>query len=144
MNLTVTKIRAIALAFLLGIVLSFSLAFMTPVNNTTSFASVGDVDVRVDGSGKLSVSGGNMDYNDSASAMNAFIKKYRTVIVGVSGIACVSMIAFFIFNFMKLGASSANPADRTKAIQGLLFSGIAAAGLGAVTLIVGYFYNAAK
>lgn len=108
---------------------------------TVQANAVGDVDINVSG-GKLNISNGGMDYQDGDSAWNAFLTKYQSFIVGVSGIGAISMIAFFIYNFMKLGATSTNPSERAKVLQGLVWSALAAAGLGAVTLIVGFFYGA--
>ncbi len=107
--------------------------------------SVGDVNVTVNDSGGLTVSGGGMSNSTkSGDAWTNFIKKYRNFIVGISGIGAVSMILFFIMNFMKLGANAGNPQGRQQAITGLVFSGLAAAGLGAVSIIVGFFYSALK
>jgi hypothetical protein len=52
------------------------------------------------------------------------------------------MIVLFIVQFMKLGASAGNPQARSQALTGVLWTGIAAALLGSVTIIVGFFYNA--
>ena len=76
--------------------------------------------------------------------LNKILTEYRGIIVFISGIAMLSMIMFFIFNFIELGNSKGNPQARQKAISGLIVSGIATAGLGAVTLIVQLFYNMIK
>ena len=82
------------------------------------------------------------DKDGMSGAWNTFIDKYRFWISGFSGIAAVTMILFFIINFMKLGASSGNPQGRSNAIQGLVWTGLAAAGLGGVSIVVAFFYNA--
>ena len=74
-------------------------------------------------------------------ALNKILKEYRGIVVFISGIALISMIMFFIFNFIELGNSRGNPQARQKAVHGLIVSGIATAGLGSVTLIVQLFYN---
>ena len=136
MNVKFEKLTKLFLALILGIMM-----FM-PFTAVQSEA-VGDVNVKLEG-GKLVVNGGGMNYDNADSAWNNFILKYRGFIVGVSGIGAVSMIAFFIFNFLKLGAVSTNPFERAKVLQGLIWSGLAAAGLGAVSIIVGFFYGALK
>ena len=73
--------------------------------------------------------------------LNKILTEYRGVVVFISGIARISMIMFFIFNFIELGNSKGNPQARQKAINGLIISGIATAGLGSVTLITQLFYN---
>ena len=72
------------------------------------------------------------------------LKEYRTVVIFISGIGTISMILFFILNFINLGKSQGNPQERQKAITGLIISGIASAGLGSVTLITTLFYNVLK
>ena len=78
------------------------------------------------------------------SAFGKIIEKYKDVITFVSGIGAITMIGIFIFHFMKLGSTAANPSERAKVTTGLIWSGIAAAGLGAVSLIVGVFYGMLK
>lgn len=127
----------VGLAVILGLMLMLSVFSV----GTVKANAVGDVNVSVSG-GKLTVTGGGMEYSDSDSAWSAFLSKYKGFIVGVSGVGTISMIAFFIYNFMKLGATSTNPSERAKVLQGLVWSALAAAGLGAVTIIVGFFSGA--
>lgn len=72
---------------------------------------------------------------------NTSLEQYRKVIVFISGIGTLSMILFFILNFINLGKSRGNPQERQKAVTGLIIAGIATAGLGSVTLITSLFYN---
>ena len=89
--------------------------------------------------GQLNVQGiGTGDANQ----WNNLFGRYRTVVVGVSGVGAITMIVFFIINFMKLGSSAGNPQARSQALTGVLWTGLAAAGLGAVSIIAGFFYNA--
>ena len=73
--------------------------------------------------------------------LNKILKEYRGIVTFISGIGTLSMIMFFILNFIALGNSKGNPQERQKAITGLIVSGIATAGLGSVTLITTLFYN---
>lgn len=139
MNVTLNK----STKYILSLIMVLSL-FICGLSIAKPQADIGDVNVTVDNNGKLVVSGGGMNYSSSSSAMNAFISKYKTVIVGISGLGAVSMIAFFIFNFLKLGSVATNPSERSKVLTGLIWSGLAAAGLGAVSIIVGFFYNVLK
>lgn len=136
MNVKFEKLTKLFLALILGVMMLMPLT-------TVQSEAVGDVNVKLE-NGKLVVDGGGMNYDSADSAWNNFIIKYRGFIVGVSGLGAVSMIAFFIFNFLKLGAVSTNPSERAKVLQGLIWSGLAAAGLGAVSIIVGFFYGALK
>lgn len=89
---------------------------------------------------------GNLDVygmgNGDANTWNQIFAKYKNVIVGVSGIGAITMMALFIIQFMKLGASAGNPQARSQALTGVLWTGIAAALLGSVSIIAGFFYNA--
>lgn len=116
--------------------------YSTSYNGFTYYAkerfNVDSMGVRMD-SGKLNLQGfGKGDTN----SWNNLFARYRTVVVGVSGIGAITMIVFFILNFMKLGSSAGNPQARSQALTGVLWTGLAAAGLGAVTIIAGFFYNA--
>lgn len=140
--MTMAVRRNFALSMMVALVFAVLCMFATP---TVSHATNNDpnaVNVSVDASGNLSVKGGGFDDAGSASAWNAFIVKYKNFITGIAGIGAVTMVILFIVQFMKLGASAGNPNARSQALVGVLWTGIAAAGLGAVTLIVGFFYNA--
>ncbi len=82
--------------------------------------------------------------NNATETYGKIMDKYKGAITFVSGIATVSMVAIFIINFMKLGSTATNPTERQKVLTGLIWSGIAAALLGSVTLIVGVFYGMLK
>lgn len=97
--------------------------------------------LKIDGKGKVDVYVDG-EIKSKGTLVTEFIDKYRVVIAGISGIGAISMILFFILGFIRLGATSANPEERSKTIMGLILSGIGAAGLGAVTFITGIFYNA--
>lgn len=126
------------------VALTLALALCYILQPIISYAGIGDVNVTIGNNGSLTVNGGGMDYSDSASAWNAFISKYKNFIVGIAGMGTVTMIGVFLYNFMKLGTTSTNPTERSKVLQGLIWSGIASAGLGSVTLIVGFFYGTLK
>ena len=100
---------------------------------------VDNFNVNMGADGGLDVMGiGTGDSNQ----WNNLFGKYRTVVVGISGVGAITMIVFFIINFMKLGSSAGNPQARSQALTGVLWTGLAAAGLGAVSIIAGFFYNA--
>ena len=135
------KISTIFMALLIGLFIGF-----TPIQvHADEGTSVSDVEVKISDDGTLSVSGGGMSSTaKSGKAWTDLITKYKGFIVGISGIGTVSMILFFIMNAIKLGASSGNSKGRTDAIIGLVVTGIASALLGAVSVIVGFFYSALK
>ena len=92
--------------------------------------------------GKLTAS--NINSHTADEFFEKVLNEYRDAIVFVSGIGTLSMILFFILNFIKLGNSQGNPQERQKAITGLIFAGIATACLGSVTLVAGMFYGLLK
>ena len=79
---------------------------------------------------------------DDTSSWNQLFSRFKGVIVGLTGVGTLVMIVLFIIQFMKLGSSAGNPQARSQALTGVLWTGVAAALLGSVTIIVGFFYNA--
>lgn len=134
--------RGLVIGVLVALGLLFLMYFATPMIAEAGNADPNAVNVSIDSKGALKVSGGGFTGGASADAWEAFIGKYKNFITGIAGIGAVTMVVLFIIQFMKLGASAGNPQARSQALVGVLWTGIAAAGLGAVTLIVGFFYNA--
>jgi hypothetical protein len=101
-------------------------------------ADINDISVEMK-DGKIELEG--FGSGDQSSIWSNIFAKYKTFIAGISGIAAITMLVFFILNFMKLGASSGNPQARQQALMGVLWTGLAAAGLGAVSIFFGFFYS---
>ena len=123
----------------------FSLVVMPIVSPTEVYAStkktdVGDVNISIGADGKLNIE--NLGKSDASQAWGDLFTQYRGFIVGLSGVGAITMIALFIIQFIKLGASAGNPQARSQALAGVLWTGLAATGLGGVTIFVGFFYNA--
>lgn len=78
---------------------------------------------------------------DDQSAWNLIYSKYRGVIVGIAGLGAITCVLAFVIFFIKMGASSGNPSERSKCLTMLLFTGAGAAGLGAVSIVFGFFWN---
>lgn len=108
-------------------------------------ADVNDIHVQMTGNGDdaslhvQGIGGGN-----AASTWSTLFNKFKVIIIGITGIATLVFVLFFVKNFMVLGANSGNPSARREAINGCLWTGIAAAGCGAVTILVGLSWNAFK
>lgn len=98
-----------------------------------------DVGVSMGTNGKLEIDGIS---SDDTSAWNSLFGRIKGIIVGLTGVGTLAMIVLFIIQFMKLGSSAGNPQARSQALTGVLWTGVAAALLGSVTIIVGFFYNA--
>ena len=81
------------------------------------------------------------DGADGGAPWEKVITKYKKFIVGIGSVCTVTFIIFFILNITKLGASASNPTARSQALMGLVWTGIAAALLGTVTLWFGFFYK---
>ena len=101
--------------------------------------STGDVDVSMGKDGKLEIDGIS---SDDTSSWNQLFSRFKGIIVALTGVGTLVTIVLFIIQFMKLGASAGNPQARSQALTGVLWTGISAALLGSVTIIVGFFYNA--
>lgn len=92
----------------------------------------------------VSVNGDSLEVKTGAGedSWETLIEKYQGFITGVAAVGAVTMVVLFIIQFLKLGASAGNPSARSQAMVGVLWTGLAAAGLGAVALITGIFYGA--
>ena len=90
-------------------------------------------------SGKLVVS--NLLVNDDETWTIIFAK-YKTFIVGFTGVCALSCLLAFIMCFMKLGAAANNPSARSSAMTGCLVTGIGTALLGSISIVFGFFFNA--
>lgn len=147
--MSVAMQKNISVGLVLAFVLSLFMMFTSPIQahaeTTSKGDDIGGVEVKVGEDGKLKIDGNeNFKNGGSSTAWNSLFEKYRTFIVGISGIGAISMIVFFVIQFMRLGASAGNPSARSQALVGVLWTGLAAAGLGAVTIVVGFFYNSIK
>ncbi|PLS19674.1 hypothetical protein CVD28_04465 [Bacillus sp. M6-12] len=144
--MTATMTKKISMGIVVAFLISIFFMFASPIQSYAASASkgndIGGVKVNVTSKGQLTISGNdNFTTGSSAGAWGKLFEKYKGFIVGISGIGAISMIAFFVIQFMKLGASAGNPQARSQALAGVLWTGLAAAGLGAVTIITGFFYN---
>ena len=109
----------------------------TSNNNTGESGDIGNIDVTIGDDGHLNVGG----IGDEAP-WKTVIAKFKGVIAGITGVCTMIMIVLFILAFMKLGSSAGNPTQRTQALVGILWTGVATALLGSVTIWIGFFYNA--
>lgn len=156
MSMTLKRKTSIALLFMFVIMLTmvmmspiaYASGTPSPSPSATTSANPNDpnsVDVQIGPNGELIVDMGGFDPNTgSGAAWAKLIDKYKGFITGVAGIAAVTMVVLFIVNLLKLGSASGNPQAKSQALSGLLWTGIATAGLGIVTVIVGIFYYAAR
>jgi hypothetical protein len=101
--------------------------------------TTGNVGVQMGQDGQLVIDGIS---SDDTSSWNQLFSRFKGIIVGLTGVGTLVMIVLFIIQFMKLGSSAGNPQARSQALTGVLWTGVAAALLGSVTIIVGFFYNA--
>ena len=70
-------------------------------------------------------------------AWNKFFNKYKGLLVGVSGVCTLTFVLMFLISFAKIGKSSNNSQERSKAASSLLWLIIAAVGFGSLTFIMG-------
>ena len=108
-------------------------------SSTSSGADFDGISVAIK-DGKAEIGGTDISKSQD-DAWNTILGKFQAVVMGISGIGTICMVLFFIMNFIKLGAASTNPSEVAKIKTALLYSGLAAAGLGSVTFIVGLFYG---
>lgn len=114
----------------------------TKNNSGTGENDLNNVTVSMGSDGKLEVDG--LSDGTAADTWNTFFEKSKIFLIGFAGIGMFVFIGLFIKNFIALGAASNNPTARSQALTGCLWTGIAAAACGSVTLLVGLFWNAFK
>lgn len=76
------------------------------------------------------------------TAFTQMIEKYQTIIVWIGSGATLTLMMFFILNITKVAANATNPMARSQAIMAVVWTGIAVALLGSVTIWFGFFYTA--
>ena len=133
------KTKNLCFATLLFIIFTYIMTMIMPIQANAVFDDTNFNVTWGEDSATIKSTSDNTD-----SAFTTIIDKYKVVITFVSAIGAVTMVAVFIINFMKLGTTSGNPVERSKCITALIWSGLAAAGLGSVALIVGVFYGMLK
>lgn len=139
-----TRLSSLLMTFVMSLTLALTIGMSAKeVDSLKVYASGGNYDVTMDSSGAVGVTG-DLVQTDGATSWNNLIGKFKFFVAGVTGIGTVAMVLFFVYNFVKLGSTSDNDAARAKVIKGLVWSAIAAAGLGAVTVFVGFFLNAVR
>lgn len=136
MKMLMTNTRKLAI---LMFAMIMSLFIGSTVMEVESHAIFEGDDLKIENDGTVKT-----NTKDTDSAFGKIIDKYKGVITFVSGIGAITMIGIFIFHFIKLGSTASNPSERSKCTTALIWSGLAAAGLGSVALIVGVFYGMLK
>ena len=102
------------------------------------------ISASMDASGNIIFGNSVSGISNQTQVWNRVLNVLQTVIQAVGGIGTSVMILFFIMNFIKLGANSTNANEVAKIKTAMLWTGIAAAGLGSVTLIFSLFFNLLK
>lgn len=72
---------------------------------------------------------------------NGILSRYKNIIMAITGFLTVTCFGAMIFMFTKLAASGDNQQARSRAIAGILTTGIGVALLGGATIIIGFFYG---
>lgn len=130
----INKVTLLTFIILMIFILTFESVSITSLAETLDT----DLKITLDESGLIKIK----EKDESGKAWSELIERYKGFIVGVSGVGAVSMILLFIIQFLRLGASAGNPQERKKALIGVLWTGISAAMLGAVSLITYIAYYA--
>lgn len=77
----------------------------------------------------------------TASEFADFFNKFKGLALFVSGLCTITALIFFIISLTKLSTSAGNDAARSKAIHGILYSGISLALFGGISVVVGVAWN---
>ena len=107
---------------------------------TKSAGSVNDIKIEyeTDENGNLILKNNLEDNN--INSWNTIINKYHNQIIGVSGVCAVTFLVIFIYYFVQLAAGASNPQKRSAALIGILWTGIATALFGGVSIVMSITY----
>ena len=145
--------KFIYLLVFLSLFLPSQIVYATPAPTSTKAVDPWDVAVEIDsgsigndftGIKETSLKTTGLEKKTQKETWNSIFTEYKGVIIGVSGVGCLTMVLMFIILFMKLGTVAANPQERKNVVTGLLWTGLAAAGLGSVAMFVGFAHNILK
>lgn len=122
------------------------LSFIFPSMNVFASTTVKDpweIEIKMEATSfeNVTLKANNIEDMTQTTVWNKIFSEYKGVIFGVSGVATLTLVVMFIFLFIKLGQTGANPQERKNVLTGLLWTGIAAAGIGSFALWVGFSYN---
>lgn len=138
--------RAFSVLLILIMVLSMSVSAFaadTPAAIQNPDGSANGFDLSISDDGSLNISGsGGLVFGESQSGWTAFYAKYKAFIIAIIGVAFFTMVLCFVYNLTLIGVKSSEPNDRKKHMAGVLWTGLATAGLGSVWTIMWFFYSA--
>ena len=103
--------------------------------------SINDFNVSMNSDGTLSTT---IENGDAVSTWGKIFQKAKVFLIGFTGLGTLVFGFFFVKGLIGLAATANKPVQRQEAINGLLWTGIATAGCGGVTIIIGLFWNALK
>lgn len=109
----------------------------------TAMQSHAIVNVEISG-GKVTLKDSGTGVTSRKSGFSKVIERYKELITFIGGLATMTFILIFIKHFIELGAKANNPMERRQIAGGLLWAGLAAAGLGSITFIFSVMYNVFK
>ena len=89
------------------------------------------------GTGSRPSLGEPISFADFAAA----IMNYKRLAIAISGICAISCMILFFISVAKLSVSSGNEMGRSRALKGILFSGIGLLIFGGATVIIGIAWN---
>ena len=73
---------------------------------------------------------------------NNMLTRYKNIILAFTGVLTITCFGAMILQITKLAASGDNQQARSKAIMGILTTGIGVALLGSATVVISFFYGA--
>lgn len=91
----------------------------------------------------ISIDGEGVDVGTiETSEMNyaTILEKYKGVLAFLGGILIISAIGMMFYRFYKLSVSGSNDMERSKAIRGILITGVSLMLMGGFSLVLGVSY----
>lgn len=118
---------------------------MGPVEGGSGDVADEHFDTDIDSNGIITIKlpgATGISAGDPSSAVSIIIQKYKEIGVVIIGVCVITAIICLLFQITKLGAAGDNEYKRASALKGIIFSGAVIAMFGALSLVLGIFWNA--
>ena len=132
------------LFLMIALFLNSSSVFATPTVDF-NLGEVGDLHVQTTGEEQYisiqevsTIQNGTNKGQSTAEAFNVILRRYRGVIIGISGLLTLTFVLIFIITNIKLTASAMNPQKRAEISKSLIWIILGAAGFGSVTVLLSF------
>ena len=85
--------------------------------------------------------GASTEVEDAGGGEEVIMSGIKKISYGFFGLAAITSLVGFLWQIAKLGIAGDNQVERSKALKGILFSGISLALFGGLTTVLTFIWN---